>query len=167
MNIFMFNTDIIKSQYRGDVVVPVLRTVTVNGEHGSYISKNFKRPHYVPLNKKMFGTISINIKDEAADLVAFEHGKVIITLHFRRSISFEMVFPLTRLDSIGYDNEPNNTWEDHYYAQAFPEESSLQRGGNVPFYRGPVLKRGYGLGSIFKSVSRSVMPSLKKLENLP
>ena len=53
--------------------------------------------------------------------------------------------------------------EGHYYAQAFPEESSLQRGGNVPFYRGPVLQRGYGLGSIFKSVARSVMPSLKEI----
>ena len=82
---FYVYTDIIKSQYYGDVVVPVLRTVTVKGEHGSYVSKNFERPHYVPLNKKIFGTISINIRDEARDLVAFEHGKVIITLHFRRS----------------------------------------------------------------------------------
>ena len=55
------------------------------GEHGSYVSKNFERPHYVPLNKKIFDTISINIRDEAGDLVAFEHGKVIVTLHFRRS----------------------------------------------------------------------------------
>ena len=31
------------------------------------------------------------------------------------------------------------------------------------FYRGPVLQRGYGLGSIFKSVARSVMPSLKEI----
>ena len=74
-----------KSQYQGDVVVPVLCTVTVKGEHGSYVSKNFERPHYVPLNKKIFDTISINIRDEAGDLVAFEHGKVIITLHFRCS----------------------------------------------------------------------------------
>ena len=49
---FYIYTDIIKSQYHGDVVVPVLRTVTVKGEHGSYVSKNFERPHYVPLNKK-------------------------------------------------------------------------------------------------------------------
>ena len=74
-----------------------------------------------------------------------------------------MVLPLTRLDSMGYDNKPFNTWEDYYYAQAFPEESSLQRGGDVPFYRGPVLQRGYGLGSIFKGVARSVMPSLKEI----
>ena len=82
---FYIYTDIIKSQYHGDVVVPVLRTVTEKGKHGSYVSKNFERPHYVPLNKKIFDTISINIRDEAGDLVAFEHGKVIITLHFRRS----------------------------------------------------------------------------------
>ena len=30
-------------------------------------------------------------------------------------------------------------------------------------YRGPVLQRGYGLRSIFKSVARSVMPSLKEI----
>ena len=57
--------------------------VTVKRKHGSYVSKNFERPHCVPLNKKIFDTISINIRDEAGDLVTFEHGKVIITLHFR------------------------------------------------------------------------------------
>ena len=81
----MFIQISIKSQYHGDVVVPVLRTVTVKGEHGSYVSKNFERPHYFSLNKKIFDTISINIIDEAGDFVAFEHSKVIITLHFRRS----------------------------------------------------------------------------------
>ena len=49
---FYVYTDIIKSQCHGDVVVPILRTVTVKGEHGNYVSKNFERPHYVPLNKK-------------------------------------------------------------------------------------------------------------------
>ena len=82
---FYVYTDNIKSQYHDDVVVPVPRTVTVKGKHGSYVSKNFERPHYVPLNKKIVDTISINIRDEAGDLVAFEKGKVIITLHFRRN----------------------------------------------------------------------------------
>ena len=74
-----------------------------------------------------------------------------------------MVLPFSRVNSVEYYNKPDNTWKDYYYAQAFPEESSLQRGGNVPFYRGPVLQRGYGCGSIFKSVARSVMPSLKEI----
>ena len=30
-------------------------------------------------------------------------------------------------------------------------------------YLGPVLRRGYGIGNIFKSVARSVMPSLKEV----
>ena len=64
---------------------------------------------------------------------------------------------------MGYDNKPENTSENYYYAQTFPEESSLQRRGNIPFYHGPVLQRGYGLGSIFKSVARSVRPSLKEI----
>ena len=38
-----------------------------------------------------------------------------------------------------------------------------QRGGNVDFYCGPVLQKGYGLGSILRSVARSVMPSLKEI----
>ena len=73
-----------------------------------------------------------------------------------------MVLPLSHLNSVEYYNKPDNAWKDYYYTQAFPEESSLQRGSNVPFYRGPVLQRGYGLRSI-KSVARSVMLSLKEI----
>ena len=61
-----------------------------------------------------------------------------------------------------FHNKPDNAWEDYYYVQAFPEESFLQRGGNVPFYRGQVLQRRYGLESTFKSVARRVMPSMKE-----
>ena len=52
---FYVYTDIIKSQYHGDVVVPVLRTVTVKGEHGSYVSKNLK-DHIMFLSTKKFLT---------------------------------------------------------------------------------------------------------------
>ena len=83
INIFTLILILSRGQYNGDVVVPLLRTVIIKGEHGSYVSKKFERPHYVPL--KIFDTISINTRDEAGDLVAFEHGQVIITLHFRRS----------------------------------------------------------------------------------
>ena len=74
-----------------------------------------------------------------------------------------MVLPFSRLNSLEYYSKPDNAWKDYYYAQAFPEESSSQRRGNVPFYRGPVLQRGYGLRSIFKSVARSVRPSLNEI----
>ena len=64
---------------------------------------------------------------------------------------------------MGYDNKRDNTWENYYYAQAFPEESSLQRGGNLSFYHRPVFQGGYGLRSTFKSVARSVMLPLKEI----
>ena len=67
------------------VMLLFLFFILLQREHGNYVSKNFERLHYVSLNKKIFDTISINIRDEAGDLIAFEHGKVIITLHFRRS----------------------------------------------------------------------------------
>ena len=82
---FYVHTDIIISKYHGNVVVPVLHTVAVKGRPRSYISKNFERPHYVSLSKKIPDMISIHIRDKAGDLVAFEHGKMIITLHFRCS----------------------------------------------------------------------------------
>ena len=65
---------------------------------------------------------------------------------------------------MGYDNKPHNAWENYYYAQAFPEESSLQRGGNVPFLSWTsVAKMIWSQKYIFKSVARSVMPSSKEI----
>ena len=49
---FYVNRDIIKSQYHSDVVVPVLRTVTVKGEHRNYISKNFGKTTLCPSEQK-------------------------------------------------------------------------------------------------------------------
>ena len=74
-----------------------------------------------------------------------------------------MVLRLSCLNYVAYYKKPDNAWKDSCYAQAFPEKSSLQRRGNVPFYHGPVLQRAYGIGSIFKSVASSVMQSLKEI----
>ena len=79
---FYVYTDIIKSQYHGDVVVHVLRTVTVKENMEVMLARTLK--DHIKF-QKIFDTIGKNIRDEAGDLVAFEHGKVIITLHFRRS----------------------------------------------------------------------------------
>ena len=56
---------------------------------------------------------------------------------------------------MGYDNKPHNTWEDYYYAQAFPEESSLQRGGNVPFIVDQCCKE-----DMVSEVSSKVLPEV-------
>ena len=54
--------DLIQSQYVGDALVPLLRNVPVEGEVGQRVSKSFVHPQYVPVSRKQFQTIEVNIK---------------------------------------------------------------------------------------------------------
>ena len=77
--------DIIQSQYVGDALVPLLRIVPVEGKDGERISKSFIRPQYLPVSRKQFESIEVNIKRDTGETVPFELGKVLLTLHFRQS----------------------------------------------------------------------------------
>ena len=78
---------IIQSQYVGDALVPLLRIVPVEGKDGERISKSFIRPQYLPVSRRQFETIEVNIKGDTGESVPFELGKVLLTLHFRQSRS--------------------------------------------------------------------------------
>ena len=77
--------DIIQQQYAGDALVPLLRIVPVEGKDGERIIKSFIRPQYVPVSRKQFETIEVNIKRDTGETVPFEFGRVLLTLHFRQS----------------------------------------------------------------------------------
>ena len=77
--------DLIQSQYLGDALVPLLRIVPVEGEVGQRVSKSFVRPQYLPVSRKQFETIEVNIKRDTGESVPFEFGRVLLTLHFRQS----------------------------------------------------------------------------------
>ena len=77
--------DIVKGQYVGDALVPLLRIVPVEGLDGQWISKSFLRPQYVAVSRKQFETIEVNIRRDTGELVPFEFGRVLLTLHFRQS----------------------------------------------------------------------------------
>ena len=77
--------DIIQVQFVGDALVPLLRIVPVEGVDGQRISKSFERPHYLPVSRREFETIEVNIKRDTGESVPFELGKVLLTLHFRQS----------------------------------------------------------------------------------
>ena len=77
--------DIIQSKYVGHALVPLLRIVPVEGKGGERISKSFIRPQYLPISRKQFETIEVNIKQDTGETVPFELGKVLLTLHFRQS----------------------------------------------------------------------------------
>ena len=76
--------DLIQSKYVGDALVPLLRIVPVEGEVGQRVSKSFLRPQYVPVSRKQFETIEVNIKRDTVESVPFEFGRVLLTLHFRQ-----------------------------------------------------------------------------------
>ena len=75
--------DIVEPTVVGDVKVPLLRCVNISGKHEETVDRIYKTVHYVPLHRKQFDSIDINIRDDTGRSVPFQRGKVIVTLHFR------------------------------------------------------------------------------------
>lgn len=67
----------------GDTKVPLLRIVPISGKHGDNVYIAYEKPQYVPLQRKHFDSIEIDIRNDVGLPVPFETGKVLITLHFR------------------------------------------------------------------------------------
>lgn len=82
-NIFVY-TNIIKDTLVGNVYMPLLRTVSTRDENrGTYVSMNYIDRHYLPLSSNYIKQITIDIRDDQADNVRFQSGKVTVKLHFR------------------------------------------------------------------------------------
>ena len=76
--------DIVEPQMVGNTIVPLLRTVHIDGKHEDIMEKLYQSPHYVPINKKQIERISIEIHNDRDQLVPFDFGKVLVKLHFRK-----------------------------------------------------------------------------------
>ena len=59
--------DMIQSQYVGDALVPLVRIVPVERKDEERISKSFIRPQYVPVSRREFETIEVNIKRDTGE----------------------------------------------------------------------------------------------------
>ena len=68
-----------------DIKVPLLRMVDAAGNFGDLIHRLYTTPQYVPVSKKEFNTLEIDIRDDTGRPVPVEFGKVVATLHFHRS----------------------------------------------------------------------------------
>jgi hypothetical protein len=76
--------DLVSNQVVGDVLVPLLRVINIEGQHDDIVAKTYNNPHYVPVVKQEFNTIEISIKDDTNQSVRFMSGKVVVKLHFRK-----------------------------------------------------------------------------------
>ena len=71
----------------GDIKVPLLRIVPIEGANGDFVSKSFQTIQYMPLQHRDFEEVEIILRDDTGQPVPFKRGKVVITLHFRRARS--------------------------------------------------------------------------------
>jgi hypothetical protein len=76
--------DVVAPQVVGNVNAPLLRVVNVQGSHTDIVDKVFTNPHYVPVLKREFESIEINISDDAGVPVNFKYGKIFVKLHFKK-----------------------------------------------------------------------------------
>mgnify|MGYP003401617484 FL=1 len=83
-NMYIY-TDLIENVTVGDTEAPLLRIVETAGKFGDVIHQSFKMLRYIPLRKKSFDTIELDIRDVFGEPVSFESGILVVTLHFRRA----------------------------------------------------------------------------------
>ena len=69
----------------GDIKAPLLRVIDAAGNFGDLIRRLYTTPQYVPVSRKEFNTLEIDIRDDTGRPVPFAFGKVVAALHFCRS----------------------------------------------------------------------------------
>ena len=77
--------DILEHVIIGDTKAPLLRSISVSGKPGDIVREIYDKPMYVPIQKKHFESIDIDIRSDFGEPVPFVNGKSLMTPHFRMS----------------------------------------------------------------------------------
>lgn len=78
-------TDAVEDQFVGDYMVPLLKVVAFDNDGKKQnVSVSFNRIQYLTVLDRQTDSIEVNIRRDNGDPVAFQDGKVVITLHFRK-----------------------------------------------------------------------------------
>ncbi len=85
-SVYMY-VDVLEAVQVGDSVAPLLRIIDASGKNGELIHRTYEEPRYVPLQKKEFDTIEIDLRTDWGAPILFENGKVVCILHFRKATS--------------------------------------------------------------------------------
>ena len=76
--------DLLEPRVVGDKMTQLLRVVPAEGRNGDMVTRIYENVHYVPLQRKSFEVVEIDIRDSVGEKVPFERGTLNVTLHFRR-----------------------------------------------------------------------------------
>ena len=79
-------TDVVEKRLVGDSMVPLLRVVPTEPSRTKYQHKwiQFKNIEYVPAVSTNTDTVELNIRRDDGDIIPFDFGKVVVTLHFKK-----------------------------------------------------------------------------------
>ena len=69
----------------GDTKAPLLRIVNRKSNEDGNVHKTFNPVMYVPLQKKCFDSVGINMMTDSGEPVPFNSGKSFVVLEFRRA----------------------------------------------------------------------------------
>lgn len=79
--------DIINPQIVGDVMAPLLRVVSLDTSKyifGVNRMVIFPQPYYIPVMRREFDTLEIDIRSDTGKLIPFQFGITCVKLHFKR-----------------------------------------------------------------------------------
>ncbi|KAI8484230.1 hypothetical protein Bbelb_380150 [Branchiostoma belcheri] len=76
--------DVVQHRLVGGVKVPLLRIIKIEGQDGDIVDHPIMTPHYIPLARKRFETIEVDIRTDLGSPVPFEQGRVIYKMSGQR-----------------------------------------------------------------------------------
>jgi hypothetical protein len=83
-NLLYVYCDVVAHSNVGHIKAPLLRVCNIKGDYGEMIRITYTHPHYIPVSRREFDTIEINLNDELGRPFSFLNGKSVVILHFRR-----------------------------------------------------------------------------------
>ena len=78
--------DLVEHVFVGDTKAPLLRIVNRTAKGGENVQETFNPVLYVPLQKKCFDDVEINLMTDTGIPVPFRFGKSFVVLEFRRTV---------------------------------------------------------------------------------
>ena len=84
-------TDVVQPNIVSNKMARLLRIVNGTGDYGTYISKAYTKPYYMPVSCNTVNSIEIEIKDEMDRNIRFTYGITIVLLHFQKKRSFPLL----------------------------------------------------------------------------
>ena len=82
-SIFIY-TDVIKHQIISTHYTQMLKSVVTEGVFGEVFDIKYSNPQYKQVVERKIQEIEVQIRNDQGEFIDFQHGKVMLVLHFRR-----------------------------------------------------------------------------------